>query len=109
MANQNAAQTTPASQGAIAATDANAPAQNILEDVCVIEGEKAENTHMIERPPLGETREVTLENGENYIFGFAKGDADSMVEENGTLTITFDCGGKLVLKNYSQVVTGDDA
>src|SRR5690242_13717436 len=113
MANQNAQPTAPQAdqaQGAIApANDANAPAENILEDVCVIEGEKVESTEMLARPPLGETREVTLENGHNYIFGFDKSEATSFVEENGTLTITFECGGKLVLRNYGAASTGEDA
>jgi T1SS-143 domain-containing protein len=109
MANQNAQPAIPSSQPTtVSGPEAAAPAQNILDDVCVIEGQKAENTHMLERPPLGETREVELQQGQNYIFGFAKDDTASFVEENGTLTITFDCGGKLVLENYSKVITGDN-
>jgi T1SS-143 domain-containing protein len=109
MANQNAQPTSPAPQPALKATDANAPAQNILEDVCEIENKEVQSTSMIERPPIGETREVTLEQGRNYIFGFDKSAADSFVVENGTLTITFDCGGKLVLNNYVAATSGDDA
>ncbi len=108
MANSNVQPTTPAAEGAIQATDANAPTQNILDDVCVIEGEKVESTEMLARPPLGETREVALENGHNYIFGFDKSEATSFIEENGTLTITFECGGKLVLRNYNTATAGDD-
>ncbi len=109
MANQNAQPATPSAQPALQGTEAAPPAQNILEDVCEIEGQKVESTTMIERPPLGETREVSLQEGQNYIFGFAKADADSfIVDQDGTLTITFECGGSLILKNYSAVTSGDE-
>ena len=110
MANENAQPATPSAQPALQGTESAPPAQNILEDVCEIEGQKVESTTMIERPPLGETREVDLQEGQNYIFGFAKADADTfIVDQDGTLTVTFECGGSLILKNYSAVTTGDEA
>ncbi|MGB4107428.1 MAG: DUF5801 repeats-in-toxin domain-containing protein [Alphaproteobacteria bacterium] len=110
MANENAQPATPSAQPALQGTEAATPAQNILDDVCEIEGQKVESTTMIERPPLGETREVTLQEGQNYIFGFEKAAADSfIVDQDGTLTVTFDCGGSLILKNYSAVTSGDNA
>jgi T1SS-143 domain-containing protein len=110
MANENAQPATPSAQPALQGTESAPPAQNILEDVCEIEGQKVESTTMIERPPLGETREVDLQEGQNYIFGFAKADADTfIVDQDGTLTVTFECGGSLILKNYSAVTSGDEA
>lgn len=110
MANENAQPAIPSAQPALQGTEAAPPTQNVLEDVCEIEGQKVESTTMIERPPLGETREIALQEGQNYIFGFAKADADSfIVDQDGTLTVTFDCGGSLILKNYSAVTSGDEA
>ncbi|MGB4057151.1 MAG: DUF5801 repeats-in-toxin domain-containing protein, partial [Alphaproteobacteria bacterium] len=107
MANPTAQSQTVSNTPAVTpANDAKAPAQNLLDDVCVLEGEKVDNTHILERPPLGESREVALEGGQNYIFGFAKNEAVSFRQEGDDLTVGFNCGGTLVLKNYAKVIGG---
>src|SRR5262245_34723435 len=102
-ANQNTqAQATPQQD-----PNAKAPADGTLQDVCVVEEQNSDGTILIERP-VGETKEITLEPGKNYVFGFEQDTPLSFVQNGDTLTITFDCGGVLILKNYSGSISGSD-
>ncbi len=63
---------------------------------------------LVGQPAAGETVEITLEAGQKYNFSFNDSAKESVVREAGALIITFDDGGKLVLKNFSDAMDASD-
>ncbi|MFN3826456.1 MAG: type I secretion C-terminal target domain-containing protein [Micavibrio sp.] len=59
---------------------------------------------LVGQPPAGEVVEISLEQGQKYNFSFNPESKESVSQENGALIITFDDGGKLVLKNFADAL-----
>jgi T1SS-143 domain-containing protein len=104
--NAQTTSTTPAdAQPAQTATGANA---SQLSDVCVIEEAEAGNRVLIARP-VNETQTVQIEPGKEYIFGFSKTDPVSWVQNGDDVTVSFSCGGILILKDYAKAMSSADS
>lgn len=63
---------------------------------------------LVGQPEAGQTVEITLEAGQKYNFSFNDNAKESVVREAGALIITFDDGGKLVLRNFSDAMDASD-
>ena len=59
---------------------------------------------LVGQPAPGEEVVLTLESGQKYNFSFNNGAKENVEQANGALIITFDDGGKLVLKNFSEAL-----
>ncbi len=63
---------------------------------------------LVGQPPAGQTAEIELAPGHKYNFAFDDAAKESVTQENGALIITFQDGGKLVLKNFSDALDASD-
>ena len=63
---------------------------------------------LVGQPAPGQTVEIELEPGQKYNFAFSEESKESVSQEAGALVITFDDGGKLVLKNFSDALDATD-
>ncbi|MCM2344088.1 MAG: DUF4114 domain-containing protein, partial [Alphaproteobacteria bacterium] len=63
---------------------------------------------LVGQPSAGETVEITLAVGQKYNVSFNANSKESVEQEAGALIITFDDGGKLILKNFSDALDADD-
>ena len=61
----------------------------------------------IERPAAGESVEVGIDPGTNYLFDFAEADVTSIVETCGNLVMTFSDGAQLTLVNFSDSMSAE--
>ena len=68
--------------------------------------QSASESVTIERPEAAQSEEVTLQPGQSYVFDFAESDAESIIEEDSTLTFNFPDGGKLTVNNFVQGLPG---
>ncbi len=65
---------------------------------------QAANDIVIEAPAEGVAHEISLENGQSYLFSFALDAPVSTQLQDGKFTMTFENGGQLVLSNYSEAM-----
>ncbi len=116
MANQTSSGTpvNNASSANSTAQGGNSGANNksyIVEDVCDLGGKDAGEGILapvvLERPEGGDNYEVFLQPGAKYFFDFEKGDAQSFVQNDGSLTISFADGGQITLHNFGDVTTAE--
>lgn len=63
---------------------------------------------LVGQPPAGQTVEIELAPGQKYNFAFDDAAKESVTQEAGALIITFQDGGKLVLKNFSEALGAAD-
>ena len=63
---------------------------------------------LVGQPPAGQTTEIELAPGHKYNFAFDDAAKESVTQEGGALIITFQDGGKLVLKNFSDALDASD-
>ncbi|QQG36285.1 MAG: VWA domain-containing protein [Micavibrio aeruginosavorus] len=63
---------------------------------------------LVGQPAAGETVEITLEAGQKYNFSFNANAKEAVEQKSGALIITFDDGGKLVLKNFSDALDAEE-
>ena len=63
---------------------------------------------LVGQPAAGQTVEIELEAGQKYNFSFNETAKESVTQEAGALIISFDDGGKLVLKNFSDALDAAD-
>ncbi len=61
----------------------------------------------IDRPTPGQSSEVSLKPGTNYLFDFAESDVSSLVESCGNLVMSFQDGATLTLANFSETISAD--
>ena len=85
------------------AANANASSANLTQgqDICAVDNKSINAPVLIERP-LNETKTIDVQPGHDYLFGFTKADVTSVTQSGDTVTMKFDCGGVLILKNYYQ-------
>jgi large repetitive protein len=57
-------------------------------------------------PDQNTVREITLEQGQTYHFAFDLTQTQSAEEKDGTLIVSFDNGGKLIITNYTAAISG---
>ncbi|MCF8496087.1 MAG: DUF5801 domain-containing protein, partial [Alphaproteobacteria bacterium] len=62
---------------------------------------------ILTKPAPGESYEVTLEAGSKYFLAFGQSEAQSFVQKDGDLIITFSDDNFIVLKNFGQATQGD--
>jgi len=60
------------------------------------------------RPEAGQSEEFSLTPGRNYLFDFVEGDVASVVEEGGSLIVSFEDGAQLTLTNYTDSIGGEN-
>lgn len=66
----------------------------------------ADQDIIIAQPKTHENIVVTLEKGQDYKFGFALSEADTVVNKDGQLVITFKDGGGIIIPNYGTAPHG---
>jgi T1SS-143 domain-containing protein len=65
---------------------------------------KADDTLLIDIPQEGVVNEITLEPGQEYVFGFGLNDPKSAEMVDGKFVMTFANGGQIVLSNYQEAM-----
>jgi T1SS-143 domain-containing protein len=67
---------------------------------------KAENDNamVIDQPSEGVVREIMLEPGQDYVFGFDLQAPQSAQTVDGTFVMSFANGGKIILSNYTEAM-----
>lgn len=100
----NATAATPATESSASGQAHTETSSQTPSDVCVVEQQTVDSTVVLDRP-VGVTKEITIESGKTYLFGFDKSEATSFVQDGDDLIVTFNCGGVLILHHYASSVS----
>ncbi|USO04204.1 MAG: type I secretion C-terminal target domain-containing protein [Rhodospirillales bacterium] len=72
--------------------------------------EANDNKVLIDRPAEGVIREITLEEGQDYVFTFGLNTPRKAVTtDDGQFVVSFDDGGQIVLTNYAEAMASANA